>query len=77
MANLKRTIGAMSRKMPPGPYVAKVVSHLDPRRGGALRVELLSNVTEGNKSLEPGELFTARYCMPFYGVTNVETNTKN
>ena len=77
MAMHKRTVGAPKRTMPPGPFVARVISHLDPRRGGALRVELLTNVTEGIKDLEPGQLFTARYCSPFYGVTNIDSNTKN
>ncbi len=73
-----RSIGDTPSKMPMGPFEARVVSHLDPRRSGDLRVELLSNVTSGNdRGFEPGQLFTVRYCMPFYGVNNVESNDKN
>jgi putative chitinase len=73
-----RTVKAPNKKIPPGPYVAKVVSHLDPKRMGALRVQLLSNVISGNDAdNEDGQLFTANYCMPFYGVTDVTSNRKD
>tara|TARA_B100000123_G_C25740276_1_gene433558 strand:+ start:754 stop:3450 length:2697 start_codon:yes stop_codon:yes gene_type:complete len=73
-----RSIGDKPAKMPMGPFEARVVSHLDPRRSGDLLVELLSNVTSGNdRGFEPGQLFTVRYCMPFYGVNNVDSNDKN
>ena len=73
-----RTAGAESRPMPPGPYVAKVVSHLDPKRMGALSVQLLSNVVSGGDAdNEPGQLYTVDYCMPFYGVNDVTSNRQN
>ena len=78
MPEIIRSAGDTPAKMPMGPFEARVVSHLDPRRSGDLRVELLSNVTAGNdRGFEPGQLFTVRYCMPFYGVNNVESNDKN
>ena len=78
MPEIIRSAGDTPAKMPMGPFEARVVSHLDPRRSGDLRVELLSNVTSGNdRGFEPGQLFTVRYCMPFYGVNNVESNDKN
>ena len=78
MPEIIRSSGDTPVKMPMGPFEARVVSHLDPRRSGDLRVELLSNVTSGNdRGFEPGQLFTVRYCMPFYGVNNVDSNDKN
>ena len=74
----RRTSGAGARRMPPGPYVAKVVSHLDPKRMGTLQVQLLSNSVSGNDAnFEPGQLFTVDYCMPFYGVNDVSSNRRN
>tara|TARA_B100001287_G_scaffold138519_1_gene116637 strand:- start:4339 stop:7068 length:2730 start_codon:yes stop_codon:yes gene_type:complete len=77
----KRTAGANpSKHIKEGPFVARVVSHLDPKRMGTLKVELLTNAGPGNDRSfeagpEPGQLFTAKYCMPFYGVNSVESNT--
>lgn len=77
-ARHRRSSGVESTRMPPGPYVAKVVSHLDPKRMGALSVQLLSNVTSGNDpDNEPGQLFTVDYCMPFYGVNDINSNRQN
>ena len=70
----KRSSYAKSKEMPPGPYVAKVISHLDGRRSGALQVQLLKTATAGGAEKELGELHTVRYCMPFYGVTDVGSN---
>ena len=70
----KRSAGAKTIEMPPGPYVAKVISHLDGRRSGALQVQLLKTATAGGAEKELGELHTVRYCMPFYGVTDVASN---
>jgi hypothetical protein len=53
----------------PGPFLAKVVSNLDPTYMGVLEVELLKPV--GNSSSK-GETHRVKYMSPFYGVTNVE-----
>ena len=74
---LKRSAGAGGESIPPGPHVARVVNHLDTKRQGSLRVELLSDVLGSNDKGTAGQLFTVRYCMPFYGVTNVESNKKD
>ena len=74
---IKRSAGAGGTQLPPGPHVARVVNHLDTKRQGSLRVELLSDVLSGNDTNTQGQLFTVRYCMPFYGVTNVSSNGKN
>ena len=73
----KRTAGANPNKYgKQGPFVARVVTHLDPKRMGTLKVELLTNAGPANDALfEPGQLFTAKYCMPFYGVNSVQSNT--
>ena len=73
----KRSSGVGLAKMPPGPFLAKVVNHLDPKRQGALRVQLLPNTVAGSDDLDDGQLFTARYCSPFYGTTDVRSNGKN
>ena len=70
-----RTTGAEGRQIPPGPYVARVVSHLDSKRMGSLQVQILSDVLGGSDpEQEEGQLFTAEYCMPFYGVNDVSSN---
>ena len=73
----KRTPYAPPAIHNPGPYVAKVISHVDPRHSGDLRVELQTNKFSGNDKNEEGQIITARYLMPFYGVTDVASNTRN
>ena len=73
----KRSSGVGGSSLPPGPYVAEVVNHLDNKRQGSLRVQVLSNILSGNDSGIAGQLFTVRYCMPFYGVNSVTSNQKN
>lgn len=70
----KRTAGADAKSMPPGPYLAEVVSHLDGRRSGTLQVQLVKTATAGADDKEVGQLYTVKYCMPFYGVTDVRSN---
>lgn len=53
----------------PGPFLAKVVSHLDPTYMGGLEVEILRSV--GNDHSE-GQLHQVKYMSPFYGVTGVD-----
>ena len=53
-----------------GPFLAKVVSHLDPTYMGALEVELLHEV--GNQDSREGQLRTVKYLSPFYGVTGFD-----
>ena len=76
---IKRSAGANpDQNNSNGPFIAKVVSHLDAKRMGALKVELLSFTQPGGQELfPPGQLFTAYYCSPFYGVNDVESNQKN
>jgi len=56
----------------PGPYLAKVVSNIDPTYMGILEVEILR--PGGNNSNE-GQLHQVKYMTPFYGVTDVKHTT--
>ena len=51
----------------PGPFLAKIVSHLDPSYMGILEVQLLREV--GNDENAEGQLHQVKYMSPFYGVT--------
>jgi hypothetical protein len=62
-------IDAGSSQPRPGPFLAKVVSHLDPGYMGMLEVRILRPV---GGSDDPGQLYTVQYMTPFYGVTNVD-----
>lgn len=53
----------------PGPYLAKVVSHLDPTYMGVLEVELLHE--SGNDEQEEGQLHYVKYLSPFAGQTSL------
>lgn len=61
----------------PGPYEARVTSHLDSKYSGTLEVELLRSNDPGMDSLEPNQRVQVRYLSPFYGVTNYDGVTKN
>lgn len=54
----------------PGPFLAKVVSHLDPTYMGSLEVQLLHEV--GNDPNKEGQLHIVKYMSPFTGSTGVE-----
>lgn len=59
-----------SEKSSPGPYLAKIVSHLDPTYMGILEVQLLHEV--GNDDAAEGQLHQVRYLSPFAGQTSVD-----
>ena len=54
----------------PGPYLATVVSHLDPSHMGALRVTLQQPVSQ-SQDFESGSVIV-NYCSPFYGATSAK-----
>ena len=60
-----------------GPFLAKVLDHLDARYSGDLRVQLLTNVTSANDDGSEGQIINARYLMPFYGVTPIASSSQN
>jgi hypothetical protein len=53
-----------------GPYLAKVVGHLDPSFMGGLEVTLLKS--DGNDVGDAGQTYPVRYAPPFYGSTAFE-----
>ena len=82
MANYLNTlVEKIAHDMPqppnPGPYEAKVISHLDPHFMGGLQVELLKKTTSGNDGATQGQTFNARYLSPFAGQTPAWSVTKD
>lgn len=61
----------------PGPYLARIVSHLDKKYGGGLEVELLKTASAGNSYDNSTQLITVKYASPFYGVTPLQNNDTN
>lgn len=61
---------AGSTPVDPGPFLAKVVSHLDPTYMGCLEVQIMREV--GGDVNSDGQLTTVKYLSPFYGVTAAE-----
>jgi hypothetical protein len=59
----------------PGPFLAKIVSHLDPTYMGTLEVQLLHEV--GNDPAREGQLHQVRYMSPFFGSTSVDFVAKD
>jgi len=59
----------------PGPFLAKVISHLDPNYMGGLQVEILRPV--GNESGAEGNLVQVKYMSPFAGQTSVDFINQN
>ena len=55
----------------PGPFLAKVVSNIDPTYMGVLEVEILHPI--GGTTSE-GQLHQVKYMSPFYGQTSVVYN---
>ena len=53
-----------------GPFLAKVISHLDPAYMGTLKVQLLSEVGDTPKA--DGQLRQVKYISPFVGATSVD-----
>jgi len=54
----------------PGPYLAKIVSHLDPTYMGGLQVQLMQEV--GNDDSKEGQLHQVQYISPFLGQTSID-----
>lgn len=58
----------------PGPFLATVISHLDPGYMGGLEVEILR---PGGGSTSEGQLHQVKYMSPFYGVTKSNEDLKD
>jgi len=76
MAQLSRT-SSFDLKGNPGPFLARVVNHLDTKYMGGLEVELLKLTEAGNIGSEPGQLVNVKYMSPFYGQTPAAYLSKN
>jgi hypothetical protein len=61
----------------PGPYMARVVSHLDKKFGGGLEVELIKTSSTPNSYENSQQTYTVNYASPFYGVTPLQQNDSN
>lgn len=72
MAQLKRTASDITQNadIGTGPYLASVVSHLDPTFMGALEVTLLRE--QGNILGDENQTFVVRCASPFFGSTPFE-----
>lgn len=64
----QRTVGS-------GPYLAKIISHLDPTFSGALEVTLLRN--QGNSIGDDTQTYVVRCAQPFFGYTGFEFMGQN
>ncbi len=58
----------------PGPFLATVVSHLDPSYMGGLEVEILRS---SGGSTSEGQLHQVKYMSPFYGITKSNEDIKD
>ena len=63
-------VGANAVDPSPGPFLAKVVSHLDPAYMGSLEVQLIHE--SGNDEDREGQLRVVKHLNPFYGTTSME-----
>lgn len=57
------------------PYLAKIVSHLDPQFQGGIEVSLIRE--SGNQIADETQTYVVRYASPFYGATAYEFMGKN
>lgn len=65
-----RTRADVTNRSDNGPYIATVVSHLDTKFMGSLKVRLNRTMTASGDEEDGQNLITAFYASPFYGVTN-------
>lgn len=77
MATEARSSSQIPKLPQSGPYLARVVSHLDRKFMGALEVELLKMTDSGNLPETTGMTREVRYLSPFYGTTPYKDLTKN
>ena len=70
MAQVKREVADKPSDISGGPYLAKIISHLDPTFMGGLEVTLLR--PDGNTIGEGGQTYPVRYASPFAGQTAFE-----
>lgn len=59
----------------PGPFLGKVISHLDPYYMGSLEVEIQHK--SGNQNARSGQIVPCKYMSPFSGITSVDFTNEN
>lgn len=64
-----RTSNSIDSQKDPGPYLARVVAHLDTNYMGGLEVQLIQTSATGDEMDVKEQLIRVRYASPFYGVT--------
>jgi uncharacterized protein (DUF2345 family) len=72
-----RTSNSAESYRDPGPYLAKVVNHLDPTYMGALEVQLITSSTTGDEDAIKAQTIRVRYASPFYGITPLSQSTSS
>lgn len=70
MSQEETRLSALPANIKPGPYLAKIVSHLDPTYMGILQVELL--LESGNYESRETQIYPVKYISPFMGQTSIE-----
>jgi len=77
MANEKRSGGINQTGLNAGPYIGRVISHLDKNYMGTLEVEILKATGSNNDTRADGQTFQVKYASPFYGQTPYSGVTNN
>ena len=75
MAQVKRESANKEADISGGPFLAKVIGHLDPSFMGGLEVTLLKK--DGNSLGDAGQTYGVRYASPFFGSTAFEFQGSN
>jgi len=75
MAQVKRESANAASDISGGPFLAKVVGHLDPSFMGGLEVTLLKK--DGNSVGDGGQTYGVRFSSPFFGQTAFEFQGEN
>ena len=70
----EKRINADGKLSSPGPYLAKIISHIDPSYTGMLQVELLA--VSGNYDSREAQLHQVKYMSPFAGQTSYDHISK-
>ena len=76
-SKLSRTSSINHGSGNPGPFLARIVSHLDTTYMGGLEVEILYLTEEGNNTEAAGQTTQVKYLPGFYGVTPFNGTTAN
>lgn len=64
-----------SNPVNPGPFIAKVISNVDPTYMGSLQVQILREV--GNDPAVAGQTRVVKYLNPYYGITDIDYVTQS